>query len=81
MPHNPTFTSTQRLNGQVMMSAKDSRKASVLVQYFEHLKLVDESEVLVVPMNAYNLFLALPWLKVKNLEFDWTKGRLTDLRP
>jgi len=29
------------------MSVKESRKASLLVQFFEYLKLVDESEVLV----------------------------------
>jgi len=40
----------QSLNGQVMMSAMESRKASLLVQYFEDLKPVDESEVLVVPI-------------------------------
>jgi hypothetical protein len=58
--HEPAFTSNQGLNGQVMMSAKDSRKASLLVEYFEHLKLDDESEVLVVPMKAYDLVLGLP---------------------
>jgi len=62
------------------MSAKDSRKASLLVQYFEHLKLVDESEVVVVPIKAYDLVLGLPWFKARNLEIDWTKGRLTALR-
>jgi len=72
--HEPAFTSTQGLNGQVMMSAKESRKASLLVQYFEHLKIVDESEVLVVPIKAYDLVLGLPWFKARNLEIDWTKG-------
>ena len=80
LPHEPAFTSTQGLNGQVMMSAKESRKASLLVQYFEHLKPVDESEVLVVPMKAYDLVLGLPWFKARNPEIDWTKGRLTALR-
>jgi hypothetical protein len=80
LPHEPAFTSTQGLNGQVMMSAKESRKASLLVQYFEHLKPVDESEVLVVPMKAYDLVLGLPWFKARNPEIDWTKGRMTALR-
>jgi len=80
LPHEPAFTSAQGLNGQVMMSAKESRKASLLVQYFEHLKPVDESEVLVVPMNAYDLVLGLPWFKARNPEIDWTKGQLTALR-
>jgi hypothetical protein len=80
LPHEPAFISTQGLNGQVMMSAKESRKASLLVQYFEHLKPVDESEDLVVPMKAYDLVLGLPWFKARNPEIDWTKGRLTALR-
>jgi len=63
-----------------MMSARESRKASLLVQYFEHLKPVDESEVLVVPMKAYDLILGLPWFKARNPEIDWTKGRLAALR-
>jgi hypothetical protein len=63
-----------------MMSAKESRKASLLVQYFEHLKPVDKSEVLVVPMKAYDLVLGLPWFKARNPEIDCTKGRLTALR-
>ena len=61
--------------GPVMMSVKESRKASLVVQYFEHLKLVDESEALVFPMKAYDLVLGLPWFKARNPEIDWTKGR------
>jgi len=80
LPHEPAFTSTQGFNGQVIMSAKESRKASLLVQYFEHLKLVDESEVWVVPMKAYDLVLGLPWFKARNPEMDWTKCQLTALR-
>jgi hypothetical protein len=41
LPHEPAFTTTQGLNGQVMMSAKESLKASHVVQYFEHLKPID----------------------------------------
>jgi hypothetical protein len=80
LPHDTAFTSTQGLNGQVMMSARESRKATLLVQDFEHLKLGDESEVLVVPMKAYDLVLGLPWFKARNPEIAWTKGRLTALR-
>jgi hypothetical protein len=63
-----------------MMSAKESQKASHLVQYFEHLKPVNESEGLVVPMKTHDLVLGLPWLKARNPEIDWTKGQLTALR-
>lgn len=50
----------QGLNGHVMVSAKESRKTSISVQYLEHLAPVDEPEVLIVPMKAYNLVLELP---------------------
>jgi len=43
----------------------ESRKASLLVQYFEHLKPVDESKVLVSPMMAHNLVLGLPWQETR----------------
>jgi len=62
------------------MSAKESRKASLLVQYFEHLKPVDEWEVLVVPMKAYDPVLCLPWFKATNPEIDWTNDRFRALR-
>jgi hypothetical protein len=63
-----------------MMSAKESRKASLWVQDFEHLKPVDELEAFVVPMKAYDLVPRLPWFEARNREINWTKGRLTALR-
>jgi hypothetical protein len=48
-----------------MMSVKESQKASLVVQYFKYLKTVDESEVLVSPMKAYNLVLGLPWQETR----------------
>jgi len=47
------------------MMSVESRTASSLVQYFEHLKPVDESEVLVIPMKVYNLVLGLPWKETR----------------
>jgi hypothetical protein len=52
----------------------------ILFQYFEHLKPVNELEVLVVPIKAYDLVLGLPWFMARNQEIDWTKGGLTALR-
>jgi hypothetical protein len=78
-PHEQAFTCTQGLNGEVIMSAKECRKASLFVQYFEHLKRVNESEVLVLPMKAYDLLLGLPRFNARNPEIAWTKGRLTAL--
>jgi hypothetical protein len=46
----------------------------------EHLKPVDESEVLVVPMQAHDLALGMLWFTARNPEINWTKGRLTALR-
>jgi hypothetical protein len=80
LPHEPAFTFTQGLNGEVMLSAKESRKASLFVQYFEHRKQLDKSEVLVVPIKAYDLLLGLPWFKARDPGIHWTKGRLTALR-
>jgi hypothetical protein len=78
-PHEPALTSTQGPNGQVMMAAKESQKVSLLVQYFEHLKPVDKSEVLVVPMKELVIVFGLPWFKARTPEICWTKGQLTAL--
>ena len=61
------------------MSARESRKATLSVQYFESLAPVDESDVLIVPMKAYDLVLGLPWFKARNPEIDSKAGRLTAL--
>jgi hypothetical protein len=41
---------------------------------------VDEPDVLVVPMTAYDLVLGLPWFQSRNPEIDWSKGQLLGLR-
>jgi len=63
----------------VLLSAKESRKASLSVEYFGHLKLADELEVLVIQIKAYDQVLGLPWFESRNLEIDWSNGRLTAL--
>jgi len=50
------------------------------VQYMEHLSPVQELELLVVPMRAYNLVLELPWLQSRNPVIDWQRGRILALR-
>jgi len=80
LKHEPAFTSTQGLNGHVMVSAKESRKTSISVQYVEHLAPVDKPEVLIVPMKAYDLVLGLLWFMARNPEIDWSRGRLTGLK-
>jgi hypothetical protein len=51
-----------------------------LVQHFEHLKRVDESEGVVVPIKAYDVVFGLQWFKARHPEIDRSKGRLTALR-
>jgi len=51
-----------------------------LVQYFEHLKPVDKSDVLALPMKEYYLVLGFPSFNTRNPEIDWTKGPLTALQ-
>jgi hypothetical protein len=63
-----------------MVSAKESRKTSISVQYIEHLAPVDEPQVLIVPMKAYDLVHGLNWFKARNPEIDWSRGRLTALK-
>jgi len=45
LPHESAFTFTQNLNGQIMMSEKECRKARLLVQYFAYYEPVDKSEL------------------------------------
>jgi hypothetical protein len=63
-----------------MSQAKSSRKTRLSVSYFEHEQPVDESEVLIVPMMAYDLVLGLPWFKARNPEIDWEAGKLLSLQ-
>jgi hypothetical protein len=73
LPHKPAFTSTQCLNGLVMMSARESQNACVSVHSFEHHKPVDESEVEVVQMTSHAPVLGLEGFKATNAETDCTK--------
>jgi hypothetical protein len=50
-------TTTYGLDGNIRSHVKDSRKTRLSVSYFEHEQPVDESDVLIVPMTAYDLVL------------------------
>jgi len=76
----PAYVTTLVLNGHVMTHASESQKTMFTVQYMEHLSPVQESEVLVVPMRAYDLVLGLPWFQSRNPDVDWQSGRLFALR-
>jgi hypothetical protein len=71
---------TDRLDGNVMSHAKDSRKSRLSVSYFEDEQPVDELDVLIVPITAYNLVLGLPWFTARNPEIDWEAGKLLSLQ-
>ena len=71
---------TLGLNGQVIAHVSDSQKTAFTVQYMEHISPVQESEVLVVPMQTYEMVLGLPWFQSRNSNVDWPSGRLLALR-
>jgi Aspartyl protease len=76
----PAHVDTYGLDGKLLASARDSLKTSISVQYFPHLAPVEESEVLVVPIEAYDLVLGLPWFKARDPGIDWAKARLHSIR-
>ena len=80
LAEEPVYVMTLGLKGHVMAHASDSRKTTFTVQYMEHLSPVQESEVLVVPMQAYDLVLGLPWIQSRIPAVDWQSGRLLALR-
>ena len=57
-----------------------SRKTRITVQYLDYPAPVDQSDVLVVPMRAYDLVLALPWFQKRNPDIDWAPRRLSSLQ-
>jgi hypothetical protein len=63
-----------------MEHTRDSRKTTISAQYFDHLSRVDEPDVLVVPIKAYDLVLGLPWFRARNQEIDQSPNRLLSLR-
>ena len=76
----PTFTTTRGIDGNIIMEARDSRKTDIDVEYFSYLKDVTERECLVVPMQAYDLVLGLPWFRKRDPEINWSNGQLLCLR-
>jgi len=76
----PAYVTTLGLNGEVMAHASESQRMAFTVQYIEHLSPVQESEVLVVPMRAYDFVLGLPWFQSRNPDVDWQRGRFLALQ-
>ena len=75
----PAYVTTVGLNGQVLAYASKRRKTAFTVQLMAHLSPVQESEVLVMPMRAYDGVLGLPWCQSRNPDVDWQRSRLLAL--
>jgi hypothetical protein len=56
----PAYVTTLGLDSQAMAHTSKSQKTAFTVQYMDHLSPVEESEVLVVPRQAYDLVVELP---------------------
>jgi len=56
-----------------MQHAKNSRKTRITVHSVDYLAPEDKSDVLVVPMRAYNLVLGVPWFPKQNADNDWAR--------
>lgn len=76
----PAYTTTQSIDGKVIMNARESRKIGLNIQYFDYLAGITENDCLVVPMQAYDLVLGIPWFKARDPEIDWQHIRLLCIR-
>ena len=74
------YITTFGLGGAIIAHARDSRRVRTTMRYIPHLAPVDESDILVVNMTAYNLVLGLPWFQRHGPEIDWARKRLLSLR-
>jgi len=71
---------TLALTRGVMQHANDSRTTQNTVQCMDYPAPVDRSDVLVVPMDAYDWVLRLPWFPKQNPDIDWARLTLCDHR-
>jgi len=71
LPHEAAHITTHDLDGQVTTHARELRKTTMTILYMDHLALVDDPEVIVVEIRAYDLVLGLRWFKSRKREIDW----------
>ena len=76
----PAYTTTEGIDGKIIMDARESRKLTLNIQYFDYLAGITENNCLIVPMQAYDLVLGIPWFKARDPEIDWLHGCLLCLR-
>jgi len=74
------YITTVGPNGQVMAHTGDCPETTFTVQYMVHLSPLQEWEVPVVPLRAYDSVLGLPLFQFRNHDVDWPRGRLLALR-
>ena len=68
--HEAAHITSFSLDGGVMQPAKDSRKTQIKIHYLDYLAPVNESDVLVILMRAYNPVLGFPWFHKRNPDID-----------
>src|SRR6188768_2497151 len=56
----PAKITTFSINGQVLANREDSRKVELTARYMPHRSPVTETDVLVVPIQAYDMVLGTP---------------------
>jgi len=71
--HQAAHITTLAMTGGAMQHAQESRKTRITVQYLDYLAPVDKSDVLFMPMRAYNLVLGVPWFPQQNPDIDWAR--------
>jgi hypothetical protein len=70
---------TLGINGQVLEKSDDSRMVELSVQYMPHRVSIVESDVLVVPIQAYDMVLGTPWFRDQRPLIDWARGMVLGL--
>jgi len=79
LPHEQAVTSTLALNCQMMVSAKMNCKASPLLQYYKHHKLVHKLDIIFLQINKSHVHLDLPRFKTRHIDIDLGKWQLIAL--
>ena len=70
----PAHMAVWGLHWAILACAEDSRKLSLTLQYLQDTTAVDEPDILVVEMKAYELVLGLPWFQRHGPEVGWLKA-------
>jgi len=78
--HQVAHITALAMTGDVMQHANDSRKTRITVIYLDYPAPVDRSDVLVVPMRAYDVVIGEPWFPKQNPDIDWARLTACDQR-